>query len=133
MGIVEFGLHTHNTQLYNLLQNNQFEDEEETFIDSMFDCYVRPFHKSYIAGSQLCQNPTSTICVRGGKLYILFFSFCKSGQKGKGGGRLFLTEAGSIFHNLVNFYSLVSAKDSHNTTSLVTESHIRDVIQWKSN
>jgi hypothetical protein len=59
MGIVEFGLHTHIIQLFDLLQNIQFEAQEESFIDSMLDCYVRPFHKSYIAGSELCQNPTT--------------------------------------------------------------------------
>jgi hypothetical protein len=59
MGIVEYGLHTHTIQLYDLLQENQFEDQEESFIDSLFDCYIRPFHKSYIAGSEFCQTPTT--------------------------------------------------------------------------
>jgi hypothetical protein len=59
MGIVEHGLHTHITQLYSLLQNNQFEYQEESFIDSLFDCYIRPFHKSYIPGSEFCKTPTT--------------------------------------------------------------------------
>jgi hypothetical protein len=59
MGVVEHGLHTHITQLHSLLQNNQFKDQEESFIDSLFDFYIRPFHKSYIAGSEFCQTPTT--------------------------------------------------------------------------
>ena len=38
---------SHRTQLRNLLLHNQFADQEHTFIETMFDYYIRPFHKSY--------------------------------------------------------------------------------------
>ena len=59
LGIIAFGLLTHITQLYSLLHNNQLKDQEQTFIDSMFDCYIRPFHKSYNTDSESCQTPST--------------------------------------------------------------------------
>ena len=63
LGIIAFGMNTHITQLYSLLHNNQFKDKEQSFIDSMFDWYIRPFHKSYNTDSESCQTP-STISSR---------------------------------------------------------------------
>ena len=47
LGMIAFGMDTHKTQLNSLLVSGQFEDQENDFIDSMFDYYIRPFHKSY--------------------------------------------------------------------------------------
>ena len=59
LGILAFGMDTHITQLHSLLQNNQFKDQEQSFIDSMFDCYIRPFHKSYNTDSESCHTPST--------------------------------------------------------------------------
>jgi hypothetical protein len=59
LGILAFGINTHITQLHSLLQNNQFKDQEQSFIDSMFDCYIRPFHKSYNTDSESCHTPST--------------------------------------------------------------------------
>jgi hypothetical protein len=57
LGIIAFGINTHKTQLHSLLVSRQFEDQEQSFIDAMFDCYIRPFHKSYNTDSESCHTP----------------------------------------------------------------------------
>jgi hypothetical protein len=47
LGIIAHGLDVHITQLHNFLITKQFKDQEQSFIDSMFDYYVRPFNKNY--------------------------------------------------------------------------------------
>jgi hypothetical protein len=37
LGIIASDMNTHITQLRSLLNNNQFKDQEQSFIDSMFD------------------------------------------------------------------------------------------------
>lgn len=59
IGIISFGLHIHQNQLFNLLQSNQFKEQEQSFIDSMFDYYVRPFHKSYNTESETPSTASS--------------------------------------------------------------------------
>jgi hypothetical protein len=56
LGLIAYGMDTHITQLYSLLNNNQFKDQELSFIDSMFDWYIRPFHKSLNENS--CHIPS---------------------------------------------------------------------------
>ena len=56
LGIVAFGINTHRTQLHSLLVSSQFEEQEQPFIDSMFDWYIRPFHKSFYENS--CNTPS---------------------------------------------------------------------------
>ena len=56
LGIIAFGIDTHITQLHSLLENNNFKDQEQAFIDSMFNWYIRPFHKSY--NDSLCHTPS---------------------------------------------------------------------------
>jgi hypothetical protein len=63
LGIIVFGKDIHKTQLHSLLGSRQFEDQENAFIDSMFDYYIRPFHKSYNTGSESWHTP-STISSR---------------------------------------------------------------------
>jgi hypothetical protein len=57
LGLLEFGLDNHRTQLHNLLAENRFAEKEKEFIDSMFDFYIRPFHMSYIKDSERCYTP----------------------------------------------------------------------------
>jgi hypothetical protein len=57
LGIIAFGMDIHKTQLHSLLVSRQFKDQESAFIDSMFDYYIRPFHKSY-TDSESCHTPT---------------------------------------------------------------------------
>ena len=59
LGLLDFGINTHITQLHSLLHNNQFKDQEHAFINSMFDCYIRPFHKSYNTDSECCHTPST--------------------------------------------------------------------------
>jgi hypothetical protein len=59
LGIIVFGINTHITQLHSLLVSTQFKDQENYFIDSMFDYYIRPFHKSYNTDSESCHTPSS--------------------------------------------------------------------------
>lgn len=59
LGITAFGINTHITQLHSLLVSRQFEDQENSFIDSMFDYYIRPFHKSYNTDSESCHTPST--------------------------------------------------------------------------
>ena len=63
LGIIAYGMDTHITKLHSLLHNNKFKDREQSFIESMFDYYIRPFHKSYNADSESCYAP-STISSR---------------------------------------------------------------------
>jgi hypothetical protein len=56
LGIIAFGMNTHITQLHSLLVSSQFEEQEQTFIDSMFDWYIRPFHKSF--NENRCNTPS---------------------------------------------------------------------------
>ena len=56
LGIIAFGMNTHITQLHSLLVSSQFEEQEQSFIDSMFDWYIRPFHKSFNENS--CNTPS---------------------------------------------------------------------------
>jgi hypothetical protein len=60
LGIIAFGKDIHKTQLHSLLNNNQFKDQEQSFIDSMFDWYIRPFHKNYTTNSESCQTPPTS-------------------------------------------------------------------------
>jgi hypothetical protein len=62
-GIAVFGLSTHTNQLHSLLQNNQIKDQEESFIDLMFDFYIRPCHKSFCTDFEPCQT-ASTVSSR---------------------------------------------------------------------
>ena len=57
LGIVAVGTAIHITQLHSLLVSRQFKDKERAFIDSMFDYYIRPFHKSYNKDSESCHTP----------------------------------------------------------------------------
>ncbi|KAJ8326386.1 hypothetical protein O5D80_005140 [Batrachochytrium dendrobatidis] len=57
LGVIAFGMATHRTQLHSLLVSRQFKDQENAFIDSMFDYYIRPFHKNYITDSEICHTP----------------------------------------------------------------------------
>ncbi|KAJ2986040.1 hypothetical protein HDV02_000252, partial [Globomyces sp. JEL0801] len=59
LGIIAFGMDTHKTQLHSLLVSRQYEDQENAFIDSMFDYYIRPFHKSYNTDSESCHTPST--------------------------------------------------------------------------
>jgi HNH endonuclease len=59
LGITAFGINTHRTQLHSLLVSSQFEDQENSFIDSMFEYYIRPFHKSYNTDSESCHTPST--------------------------------------------------------------------------
>jgi hypothetical protein len=63
LGILAFGMDNHKTQLHSLLVSRQFEGQENAFIESMFDYYIRPFHKSYNTDSESCHTP-STISSR---------------------------------------------------------------------
>ena len=56
LGIITFGMNTHITQLHSLLVSSQFEEQEQSFIDSMFDLYIRPFHKNFNENS--CHTPS---------------------------------------------------------------------------
>ena len=48
-GILTYaGLDDHIAQLHQLLLSGEFKEQENIFIDSMFDYYIRPFHASYI-------------------------------------------------------------------------------------
>ena len=58
-GILTYGLDDHIAQLHQLLLSEQFKDQENIFIDSMFDYYIRPFHKSYNTTSEGCHTPSS--------------------------------------------------------------------------
>ena len=59
-GIIAHGLdNAHLTRLHSLLQTNQFQDQEQSFIDCMFDYYIRPFHKGYTTDSESCHTPPS--------------------------------------------------------------------------
>jgi hypothetical protein len=59
LGIIAFGINTHKTQLHSLLVSRQFEDQENSFIDAMFDYYIRPFHKCYNTDSESCHTPST--------------------------------------------------------------------------
>ena len=59
LGIIVYGMATHRTQLHSLLVSRQFEDKEHAFIDSMFDYYIRPFHKSYNSNLGSCHSPST--------------------------------------------------------------------------
>jgi hypothetical protein len=57
VGVAKHSLDFHQIELNGLLITNQFESKECSFIESMFDYYIRPFHKSYI-GSECKTTPT---------------------------------------------------------------------------
>jgi hypothetical protein len=59
LGIIAFGINSHRNQLHSLLVSKQFEEQENCFIDSMFDYYIRPFHKSYNTDSESCHTPST--------------------------------------------------------------------------
>ncbi|KAJ2987527.1 hypothetical protein HDV02_006080, partial [Globomyces sp. JEL0801] len=59
LGIIEFGINTHRTLLHSLLVSGQFKDQEKSFIESMFDFYIRPFHKSYNTDSEGFHTPST--------------------------------------------------------------------------
>ncbi|KAH6569821.1 hypothetical protein BASA50_002177 [Batrachochytrium salamandrivorans] len=59
LGMIAYGMDTHITQLHSLLLAKQFKDQEQFFIDSMFDFYIRPFHKSYNTDSESCHTPST--------------------------------------------------------------------------
>lgn len=53
-GIIEYGLDIHINKLHNLLSS---DESQESFIDELFDFYIRPFHQHYGDGSS-CHNPS---------------------------------------------------------------------------
>ena len=59
LGIIAYGMATHRTQLHSLLVSRQFKDTEHAFIDSMFDYYILPFHKSYNSNLGSCHSPST--------------------------------------------------------------------------
>ena len=59
LGVVSFGIPSHRARLYKLLSGNQFAQNEQNFIDSMFDFYIRPFHKNYNTDSESCHTPSN--------------------------------------------------------------------------
>ena len=60
LGIIAYGTDNHRTELHRLLLNNQFKDQGQSFIDSKFDCYIRPFHKSHNNDSESCHSTVSS-------------------------------------------------------------------------
>ena len=59
LGILDFGMAIHITELHSLLVSRQFQDKKNAFIDSMFDYYIRPFHKSYNPDLGSCRTPST--------------------------------------------------------------------------
>jgi hypothetical protein len=53
-GVVELGQDNHRIRLQEDLASNKFE--EETFIESMFQHYIQPFHKSFSSEAE-CRTP----------------------------------------------------------------------------
>ena len=56
LAIVKYGKESHCQKIYNLLLSNKFNDQEKSLIDEFFNIYIRPFHKSYISTSSLCET-----------------------------------------------------------------------------
>jgi hypothetical protein len=47
LGLAEHGRERDKRHLHEMLAQNEFSGHEVSFIDSMFDSYIRPFHKCY--------------------------------------------------------------------------------------
>jgi len=58
-GIVEFGKEPHHQKLYELLSHNLFQQEEEFFINEMYDLYILPF-KQHNGNGSSCHTPVTS-------------------------------------------------------------------------
>ena len=60
LGIIAHGHPVHIIQLHELLITKQFKEQEQSFINAMFDYYVRPFHKSYTSSESSRTSPANS-------------------------------------------------------------------------